>query len=178
MRTMHRILFLFFSLSLIYSCENQEEEKIEKPINWSKDHSTEFGKEIAREEERDIKVYLKTRPEWEVEESGTGLRYWIYEENDGYQVKEGHIISVHFKVSLLDGTKCYETEEGETSTFMVDKSDVETGVQEAVKYMREGESAKLIVPSHLGHGLLGDLDKIPPMHPLVIDLQIKRIVNK
>lgn len=178
MKTMVRILFILLSLPILFSCENQRKEELDKPVNWTRDHSTEFGKGIAREEERDIKVYLKTRPDWEMEKSGTGLRYWIYEKNEGHRVEEGHIISVHFDVSLLDGTKCYATEDDETSTFMVDKSDVETGVQEAVKYMREGEKAKLIVPSHLGHGLLGDLDKIPPMHPLVIDLQIKSLVNK
>jgi len=38
--------------------------------------------------------------------------------------------------------------------------------------MRVGDKAKFIVPSHLGHGLSGDFEKIPPLTTLVIDLEL------
>ena len=41
-----------------------------------------------------------------------------------------------------------------------------------------GDKAKLIVPSHLGHGLLGDFDKVPPMRSLVIDIKLIGIKDK
>ena len=43
--------------------------------------------------------------------------------------------------------------------------------------MREGDKAKLIVPSHLAHGLVGDFDKIPPLTPIVVDIQLYKIVK-
>jgi len=38
--------------------------------------------------------------------------------------------------------------------------------------MRQGDRAKLIVPSHLAFGLLGDLKKIPAGATLVYDIEI------
>jgi len=35
-----------------------------------------------------------------------------------------------------------------------------------------GDHAKLIIPSHLAHGLIGDLDKIPPLTTLVMDIHL------
>jgi FKBP-type peptidyl-prolyl cis-trans isomerase len=38
--------------------------------------------------------------------------------------------------------------------------------------MRKGEKAKFILPSHLAHGLVGDLQKIPPLSILVLDVEL------
>ncbi len=163
--------------TLVGACNSSSEKIDERPkeIDWTKEQSTQFGESLAREDEIGIRLYLKQRPDWEIVESGTGLRYWIYEQSEGREVKKEDVVRVEFKVELLDGTLCYATEKGEYSLFKVDKSDVETGVQEGIKYMREGERAKLIIPSHLGHGLIGDLDKIPPMQVLIVDLHVKSI---
>ena len=59
--------------------------------------------------------------------------------------------------------------------FSIDKSDEESGLNEAVKFLSVGDKAKLILPSHLAHGLLGDLDKIPPQSILLIDVQLIKI---
>ncbi|MFT5581995.1 MAG: FKBP-type peptidyl-prolyl cis-trans isomerase FkpA, partial [Psychromonas sp.] len=74
--------------------------------------------------------------------------------------------------SLLDGTDCYKTEENEIDEFKIDRSEVESGVQEAIKLMRIGDKMKLIIPSHLAHGLTGDMNKVPPLSPIVVDLHL------
>jgi FKBP-type peptidyl-prolyl cis-trans isomerase len=56
--------------------------------------------------------------------------------------------------------------------FVIDKSDIESGIQEGIKKMREGDRAKMIIPSHLAHGLVGDLDKIPPLSVIVVDIHL------
>jgi peptidylprolyl isomerase len=58
---------------------------------------------------------------------------------------------------------------------VVDKSDKESGLNEAVKLLSIGDKAKLILPSHLAYGLLGDFDKIPPQSILLIDVQLNKI---
>ena len=80
-----------------------------------------------------------------------------------------------FEVSLLDDSICYATKENELASFMVDKSDIETGVQEGIKYLSVGDKAKFIIPSHLGHGLVGDLKKIPPLQVLIVDIEVVEI---
>jgi len=75
-------------------------------------------------------------------------------------------------MTLMDGTVCDKTEADEYVELMVDNSDIESGVQEAVKLLSIGDHAKLIIPSHIGHGLVGDLDKIPPLTTLIIDIHL------
>ena len=58
---------------------------------------------------------------------------------------------------------------------MVDKSDIESGLNEAVKLMSAGDKAKLLLPSHLALGLVGDQDKIPPLAILYIDVELLEI---
>jgi FKBP-type peptidyl-prolyl cis-trans isomerase len=73
---------------------------------------------------------------------------------------------------LLDGTICYQTKEEEIERITIARSEKESGVHEALQLMRKGDKAKLILPSYLAHGLLGDRSKIPPQSILYIDLQL------
>ncbi|HLV42350.1 MAG TPA: FKBP-type peptidyl-prolyl cis-trans isomerase [Brumimicrobium sp.] len=167
-------IFYSFLFMLFTSCE---EEKKEKPfiLDWTKEQSTNLNERLSREEDIRIRLYLKQRENWNITETGSGLRIWVYEEHDGPTAKEYDRVDVKFEVRLLNDSILYKTEVGEVSTFKVDKSDIETGVMEGIKYLSEGDKAKLIIPSHIGHGLLGDFRKIPPLEVLVIDLELVKI---
>ena len=75
-------------------------------------------------------------------------------------------------MQLLDGSECYRTNADEMEVFEIDHADIESGLHEGIKYMHVGDFAKLIIPSHLAHGLVGDLDKVPPMSTLVVDIHL------
>ena len=77
----------------------------------------------------------------------------------------------------MDGTVCYETGKDEVLEVEVDHSQVETGLQEGLKKMKVGDKAKMIIPSHLAHGITGDLNKIPPLTPLIIDIQVTELIK-
>lgn len=169
-----KFFILIFICTSVFLLGCETEEKIDKPknIDWNQDKSIEFGKSISKGEEVAIKIYLKQRTHWDIKKTGTGLRYWIYESNEGPRIREGQTIDVQFEVKLLNDSLCYKSGTDNVSSFVVDKSDVETGIMEGVKYMTKGDRAKLIIPSHIGHGLLGDFKKIPPLEVLVVDLKI------
>lgn len=116
-----------------------------------------------------------TDNEWPMKTSGTGLRYWIYEDVDGVQAQKGQVVDVSFELSLLDGTLINRTEENETRSFKIEGSNVETGLHEAIQLMSEGDKAKFILPSHLAHGLIGDQDRIPPKSSILYDVNLIRI---
>ena len=173
---MNKLFYISF-LFLLFSCQEEVKEPEQSEINWNKAESSKLSKKFAKQEEVDINLFLGMRPDWKMEKTGSGLRYWIYEEGDGDSLKSGQIAEVEYSVKLLDGTECYRTDEGMYSEIVVDHSEVETGMQEALKLMRVGNRAKFIIPSHIGHGLLGDLDKIPPQRTLVIDLTLLGIAK-
>lgn len=168
-------IFIISALFLtLFSC--QENKKVESAVpRWTQEQSTNINEKFTKEEELRIRLYLKQRKNWKVTKTGTGLRYWIYDDKEGPTAQEGNQVQVSFDIQLLDGTPVYKTEDNNLSTFKVDHADIESGVMEAVKYLSEGDKAKLILPSHIGHGLLGDFHKIPPLEVLVIDIQLVKI---
>lgn len=170
---MHRILYITFAILLV-SCQEEAEER-PKEVNWTKNDSYTLGKNVAENEELKIRIYLESHKDWNLTKTGTGLRYYVYEEGTGPSPKRKEVAEIEYVVSLLDGTECYRTEDDEYEELLVDQSNVETGVQEAIKLMKVGDRAKLIIPSHIGHGLLGDRKKIPPLTTLVVDLHLMGI---
>ena len=168
-----RVLSLFMLLFLASCGGGKEDDRPE--IEWNTEKSTDLNKKLAIEEEIEIKLFLEQHKDWEMTKTGTGLRYYIYQNGEGDSAQVGQIAQVEMKITLLDGKEVYKTEKDEVEEFMIDKSQVESGIHEGIKKMKEGDKAKLIMPSHLGHGLVGDFDKIPPLAVLVADLHLIKL---
>lgn len=169
------ILILFCSL-ILSSCESKEKAAI--PIDWNTEKSTQMNKEFSAEEELEINLFLARKPEWKMTKTGTGLRYFIYKNGKGETAQIDDYIDIEYSITLLDGTECYSTKKDEVEEFKVGKAQVESGIQEGVKLMREGDKAILIVPSHLAHGIVGDMSKIPPLSTLLVDISLVKIYRK
>ena len=134
------------------------------------------NKRMSESEKRDIDNFVR-RKGWPMTETGTGLRYSVYQKGDGPQVQSGDLVTVEFEITLLNGTVCYSSEETGAEEFIVDHDHVESGLHEAIKYLHVGDKAKIIIPSHLAFGLTGDSEKIPPMSPIVYDLEVLEKVS-
>ena len=69
----------------------------------------------AREVER-ITAYIERR-KWDMKQTGTGLRYMIYEEGKGDLVKTRQHVSLNFSVELLNGINLGEIAENHKKTW-------------------------------------------------------------
>lgn len=162
---------LFFSvLIILFSCSEELEK--EKDVVWNQKKSTELNKNLSMEEEINIDLFLEEHKDWKIEKTGSGLRYWIYERGKGARATSSKTAEVELIVSLMDGKECYRTDADEVDVFEIDRADIESGIHEGIKFMSVGDRAKLIIPSHLAHGLVGDLDKVPPLSTLVVDIHL------
>ena len=161
----------FILCFLFLSCETSTPIK-KTPPEWNTEKSTQLNRELSIEEDIDIQLFLAQHPEWTAEETGTGLRFVSIKKTSGEQASKGKQAKIHYSIALLNGTKCYETEADELDIFQIDKSEIESGIHEGIKKMRVGEQAILVFPSHLAHGLIGDGEKIPPLSPLVITIEL------
>ncbi|XOV68217.1 MAG: FKBP-type peptidyl-prolyl cis-trans isomerase [Fluviicola sp.] len=164
----------------VVSCSDTEKEDPEnkQPINWDAEKSSDFNRGLSDKEADDIQLYLEMRPNWKMTKTGSGLQYWIYTEGEGATPEPNDIAEIEYEISLLNGEVCYKTEDDEYEEVRVDRSEIESGIQEALKLLQVGDEAKLIIPSHLGQGLLGDFDKIPPLKTLVVDIKLIGIKKK
>lgn len=169
------ILLAFFILFII-SCSN--DKPLKKEIDWNKEKSIELNRVITLEEKIDIKLFLERHKDWKMSETGSGLQYYIYEKGKGERALPGMTVDIKYKVMTLDEKVCYESGEDEVLEVEIDHSEIETGLQEGLKQMYVGDKAKMIIPSHLAHGLSGDYNKIPPLTPILIDVQLVEILYK
>ena len=161
-----------FVLLIIFSCR-QEKKPQEEEKEWSNGHSVDFNQELTIREQIQIKLFLDHHTSLKMKSSDSGLRYMIYKKGTGTEfAASGQFATIKIKISLLDGTICYETIDNEYEHFGIEKSEKEFGIHELVKYMKVGDRAKAILPSHLGHGLLGDRQNIPPQSILYIDVEL------
>ena len=162
---------LYVLLSLVFVSCNQSQVE-DKKVDFGKEESIALNQELVEEEEINIDIYLSHNASWKMTKTGTGLRYFIYKNGTGMTPVPGMKVGVIMNVKLLNDTVCYETPKDMIDEFIVDKSNVESGVQEAIKLMHVGDRAKLIIPAHLAHGITGNSDKIPPISTLIVDIEL------
>jgi len=157
-------------MMILVACSETEQPNVIP--DWDQQKSTEMNKNLAIEEEIQIKLFLEQHKDWKMEKSGTGLQFFIYKEGEGSIGMVGQTADVEMKITLLDGSVVFVTKKDHVDEFVIDKSEIESGIHEGIKKMKKGGKAKLIIPSHLAHGLIGDFEKIPPLSILVVDIHL------
>jgi len=167
-------ILLVFGL-FIASCddsETKEKNKIDKDI--LEEVLVQINKSNIAVEDRQIDDYLERR-NWDFERTSTGLRYYVYQSGAGHQPYSGVSVVLEYEVSLIRGEVLYSSKTLGPKIFVVDKAEEPSGLQEAVKLLKVGDKAKIVVPSYLAYGLLGDDDKIPPKATLFYDVYLREI---
>ncbi len=129
---------------------------------------------LVRRENEEIRNFIE-RHGWNPVKTGTGLRYEIYKHGSGRKAKKGDIVTLNYKMYLITGDLIYSSDSLGPKVFKVGKSSVEAGLDEVVRYMRKGDKAHVILPSHLAFGLKGDLKKIPKRATVIYDLELTEI---
>jgi len=136
----------------------------------------EANKQLVKTEDELISDYIE-RYNWEMQTTGTGLRYMIYSRGEGPPVMPAKSVRMDYTIHLLTGELCYSSEKDGTKEFILGKAEIENGLEEGILLLHVGDKAKFIIPSHLAFGLMGDFNKIPQKAALVYDLQILGIKN-
>ncbi len=168
-------LFLSCFLLLIFSvgCQNRSDsEKAEKEDPALLEKSLlEANKVAVKTENEHIEDFLRRR-NWTMEETGSGLRYAIYERGNGEKAAFGKTAVLEYTCRLITGDVIYSSDKDGLKQFKIGQGGVESGLEEGILLLRVGDRAKFIIPSHLGFGLLGDQDKVPPKSTLIYDLKL------
>lgn len=170
----HPALLWLALLAFAVSCGQQGHDMQQNKSRPEKESLMEVNKNLVKTEDQKIEDFI-LRYHWDMKKTGTGLRYMIYEEGHGSKAQKDRIAQVSFQVSLLDGNVCYSSDEDGLKEFRIGKGGVESGLEEGILLLKEGDRAKFIIPSHLAFGLLGDMNKIPAKATLVYDVKLLKI---
>ena len=156
-------------LLLFASCGHQN--RSERPVRQSdvKEPLIEANREVVRTESEQIDDFIH-RYGWKMTTTSTGLRYMIYKQGTGPFAMVGKEVTLNYSTTLLTGDTVYTSRNDGPIIFEVGKGQVISGLEEAILLLKVGDRAKIIIPSHLAFGLIGDQNKITFKASLVYDV--------
>jgi FKBP-type peptidyl-prolyl cis-trans isomerase len=167
---MKNTFYIIIATSFIIACSGDvEKHQPINPVDIQKQLLDANIKALALESKQ-IDNYVDSN-KLNVIKTQTGLRYDIYTNIEGEEIKNEQIAVVKYTVNLLNGKECYSTQD-KVEEFKVGKDYVESGLHEGITYMSEGDKAIIIIPSHLAHGLAGDFKKIPIRSTIVYNIEL------
>lgn len=169
--------FFYLSLAVLFlftACETNPAKEELNTFNKEmvKQQFVKANQQVVVKENDEMDYYQKSHHMPFIKTTG-GIRYYVYEASaKGDSIKNGDVITINYTVSLLDGTECYSSKTDGSKKFVVGMENIEDGLHKAVLFLKSGDKARILIPSHLAHGLLGDSKKIPPQSPILYDVQI------
>jgi FKBP-type peptidyl-prolyl cis-trans isomerase FkpA len=168
--------FSFILASFFISCshKNNNGQNQNPDPSKLKQSLVNANKIVVHNESERINTYIK-KHHWEMQTTGTGLRYMIYKNGEGLHAKPGSIISLNYAVEQLDSVACYSSKDTGPLEFAVNQSDQIRGLHELALLLKKGDKVKAILPPHLAYGLAGDNNKIPPRAVLVYDIEVLNV---
>jgi FKBP-type peptidyl-prolyl cis-trans isomerase FklB len=146
---------------------------MEKEVSGGKADQLKAHAEKNRRDEE--KFFSENKSKEGIVTLSSGLQYRVVTEGTGKAPTEDDAVSVHYRVTLLDG-KEIESSKGEPATFVVEN--VIPGWKEGILKMRTGSKWQLFVPSRLAYGEDGLGEMLAPNSMLIFDLELVRVLDK
>lgn len=181
-RPARRTVFAFLILGLCFGVSGCRKTVVSQAVD--KSGGTSLQKDLlsaqeisVRQEMESIEAFVE-RSGWQMQETGTGLRYQIYHRNGSASPKigPGDAVRLSYTLRLLNGSLIEEYKPDSPRTFILGKSDMIAGLAEALPLLRKGDRARILVPSHLAYGFSGDGSRVPARATLLFDMAVEDIL--
>lgn len=177
MNRIYLLVFMGFVLMFGWAGCSQRPSHTKTQSNKSyKENLVKANKGLVSLDQDRIESFVN-RHGWQMQKTESGMWYQIIDTNSNEKALAGKIAHLHYQVSLLDGTVCYTSDSLGIMQFKIGQGGVESGLEEAILKMRVGEKGRFIMPPHLGHGLLGDENKIPPRSVIVYSVELLKLTD-
>lgn len=167
-------IFIFFLLATVFvACEDEGSNKGEKPVDYRalEEQMLKANSQLVIIEDEYIEKFIKEK-DWEMNETGSGLRWMLIEQGEGERVVLGQIASLEYKVFLLSGQQIYSSESAGNKSFEIGHGGVESGLEEGILFLKLGDKARFILPSHLAYGAQGDGKSVPSRTSLLYEVKL------
>jgi FKBP-type peptidyl-prolyl cis-trans isomerase len=165
------LVFILFFLTTA-SCSNNTDEKAHsgKP---GKAEMEELNRYMIQKDHERIQNYIE-RKNLKMTESPTGLWYQIINQGEGDFLTDNIKVKIKYECYLLDGTRCYSSENLGLKELILGRSSMEAGMNEGLRLLKPGAEAIFIMPPFIAYGLPGDGKMIPPRAVIVYNVNILR----
>jgi gliding motility-associated peptidyl-prolyl isomerase len=141
--------------------------------------SVELNKKLNDIEENAFLKLMKLDSLSTYHNSSNGFWYtYINSTSNKYLPKFGDKLLYTYSVFNLDHEIIYSFENIGEKSYVVDQQEIEEGLRNGLKLMKEGEVVTFLFPSYKMFGYLGDQNKISPNQPLIYKVQLNKIIKK
>ncbi len=169
------LLIIACLFSLVWSC-NRHREPAYSAKEYAETEKALIGaNRLLLKKDKEKIIAYADQHNLDMVESQSGLWYRIDKTGHGDTASIGKQITLKYTVSLLNGTLCYSSDSLGPKQFTVGRGGVESGLEEGVAMLREGDRAVFIMPPHLAQGLPGDGDKIPARSIIVYKVEVLKL---
>ena len=162
-------------LLLLFACSGNKDHRPSQTEQRETEKALVGANRILVKKDREkIMAYVR-RNNLTMKETETGLWYGIERYGFGAPSRQDAIVTIKYRVSLLDGTVCYDSDSLGYKQFRLGKGGVESGLEEGVSLLRVGDKARFIMPPHLAHGLQGDGNRIPARSIILYEVILVKV---
>lgn len=166
------VIWFMLVFAILFNCGRENQKGVtEEEYESTREALIGANRILVKKDYERIKSFAE-RKGWDMNETPSGLWYQIYENGSGQSAEKGLLITLKYTVALLDGKVIYDSDSLGLKQFRIGSGGVESGLEEGVLLLREGDKARFIIPPHLAHGLTGDGNKIPSRSIILYDITV------
>ena len=172
---------LILVLLLVYACS---EPLPRKPLSHHTQsfmvESVNLNKKINAVEEEAIKYYIAQDSASNYYSSPNGFWYkYLIQSNEVNLVPSiGDEVEFEYEISDLLDNIIYSNEALGLQKYIIDKENIESGIQNGLKLMKVNEEIVFLFPSFSAFGFSGDKEKIGIKQPLIYKVKLNKINRK
>lgn len=142
----------------------------------------ERAKEQMKVDDAKIQEYIKANDLKNVQKTDAGVYYLVTQAGKGPQAKAGDMVSVHYKLSFLDGKELESSYDnpmsgGKPFEFPLGQGQVIPGWDDGIAHLKEGSKAILLIPSPLAYGEQARGEQMPANSILRFDVELVDVKN-
>ena len=157
------------------SCHDVPVVDVAKPKGDTlKENMMNANRYIAHSEETQIDSYVQRRG-WTMEKLSGGVRVMETERKSGGKaINYEDTVTMRYSVEAINGTPVYSDVE---ETIVAGRMQPNAGLDAALRTLKEGSKARVIVPSHQAYGVAGDGNRVKSRMILVYNLEVERVIK-
>ncbi|MBQ9639448.1 MAG: FKBP-type peptidyl-prolyl cis-trans isomerase [Bacteroidales bacterium] len=171
MRLSHyTLLYIVATLWLAVGCDNTpiiETQKQAAP-NY-KENIINANRVVSEAEHTQIEGYISRRG-WAMTHLPDGASFDEYQRGAGNPLSDEDTAVLQYSIETLTGQTIYSHR---SDTIIVGHHQPNLGIDQTIKHLRRGSKARIILPSSLAYGMVGDGDRVPAMTVLVYDMLVQ-----
>ena len=175
LRTSHNLMQIIKTVILItlLSLVSCGQKQGNNPVSSrpGKNEMADLNRYLVQKDRERIINYIE-RKNLKMSESATGLWFQIIKEGTGKNFTENDKVVMNYDCSLLDGTKCYSSNDLGPKEVILGHTEMEHGMNEGLRLLKPGAEAIFIIPPFLAYGLIGDRKMIPSRAVIVYNVNI------